>query len=96
MVGGCAIFNRIYSPVICIIFRFEVCAKSSLQTHEFSADYSVPLAPHPVPESKVTEAVKINNRIQQLSGEGMQYMSSITKPTIGYTYNATFCTVPVN
>jgi len=41
MVGGCAIFNRIYSPVICIIFGFEVCANSNLKTHEFSADYSV-------------------------------------------------------
>jgi len=38
--GGCAIFNRIYSPVICTIFRFEVCANSNLQTHEFSTDYS--------------------------------------------------------
>jgi len=40
MVGDCAIYNRIYSPVICIILRFEVCANFSLQTHEFSADYS--------------------------------------------------------
>ena len=39
--GVCAIFNSIFSPVICILFRFKVCANSTLQTHEFSADYSV-------------------------------------------------------
>jgi len=26
---------------LCIIFGFEVCANSNLQTHEISADYSV-------------------------------------------------------
>ena len=39
--GNCAIFNRIYFLVICIIIRFEVCANSNLQTHMISADYSV-------------------------------------------------------
>ena len=40
IVGSCAVFNRIYSLVICIIIRFKVCTNSNLQTPEISADYS--------------------------------------------------------
>jgi len=49
--------QNLFPIVICITIRFEVCANSSLQTHEISADYSVgysALRKTLVPSSKVT------------------------------------------